>query len=325
MVSAGGGRTELNIRTMSEMLRRYFFQNASTDNDENGNAIPIPTNIIERVMKGRWGSEGAPTCFPGNDRSQKRLILMCKNQLRIKLEAFEMDMEIIRTAEKRNRALAYREHLKMCLKKKLDSYKNIQKNLKLQKKTLKKKSMEDAIDENEEMLTMIDRMSDDYLLKNKMSDILKNGQKLSKRRRINNKLKMVQQKEKRFIASTKARTLNNRDEIPMYVFRKWKPPPPKPLPPPPPPRKPGILTRFAMGTYKYVLKPIGSTVVGTVRKIKQLRELVKEMQAAEEFESDSEDEGNGGDGEDSDDEIKQADAPIDVFGLADDEEDEDKE
>ena len=33
MVSAGGGRTELNIRTMSEMLRRYFFQNASTDND----------------------------------------------------------------------------------------------------------------------------------------------------------------------------------------------------------------------------------------------------------------------------------------------------
>jgi hypothetical protein len=323
MVSAGGGRTELNTRTMSEMLRRYFFQNASTDNDAQGQPVPIPVNIIERIMKGRWGSDGAPTCFPGEDRSQHRLIVMCKNQLRIKKQAFEMDMEIIKNAEKLNRAVAYRKHLKESLKIKLNSYKLLKTNLSKEKKKMKRRNSNTDLNE-QDMMLMIDTMNDKELRGMSTTDLLRKGHTLSKKRKLNNRLKMITQKEKRFIASTKARTLANHDDIPMYVFRKWQPPPPKPLPPPPPPRRPGILTRFARGTYKYLLKPIGSGVVGTIRKIKELRQTLKEMQEDEEFESDSEEEEEGG-GDESDDELGFEAEPVDVFAMAEEEEDGEEE
>jgi len=313
MVSAGGGRTELNIRTMSEMLRRYFFQNANVEHNNDGEPMYLPTNIIERIMKGRWGSEGAPTSFPGNDNAQKQLIRMCKNQLRIKQAAWEDDMEIIRTAEKRNRAEAYRRHLKKSLDTKMKSYRMLQSTLTKEKKDLV------ALD-HQEMLDMIDSMKDNDLNNVTTSDILRRGKRSAKKRRLENRLKMVQQKEKRFVASTKARTLSNHEDIPMYVFRKWKPPPVPPPPPPPPPRRPGILTRFAMGTYKYLLKPIYSGTVGTVRRVQALRQAIKEAQEAEEFESDSDDdEEEKNDGEESDDELKGVDEPVDVFAMQDDE------
>ena len=55
----------------------------------------LPVNIIERVMKGRWGEDGSPKIFPGKDNAQKQLRRMCKNQLRIKLQAWEEDMEYV--------------------------------------------------------------------------------------------------------------------------------------------------------------------------------------------------------------------------------------
>ena len=112
MVSAGGGCTELNHRTMSEMLRRYFYQNANVEHDEQGRPMYLPTNIIERVMKPRWGEQGAPTTFPASDNAQKQLRRMCKNQLRIKRQAWEADMEEQRLADLHARQKAYREHLR---------------------------------------------------------------------------------------------------------------------------------------------------------------------------------------------------------------------
>ena len=112
MVSAGGGRTELNHRTMSEMLRRYFFQNANVEHDEKGRPMHLPVNIIERVMKPRWGEKGAPETFPASDNAQKQLRRMCKNQLRIKRQAWEADMEMMRLADLHKRQAAYKEHLR---------------------------------------------------------------------------------------------------------------------------------------------------------------------------------------------------------------------
>jgi hypothetical protein len=190
----------------------------------------------------------------------------------------------------------------------------------LQSTLLKEKKALVALD-HQEMLDMIDQIKDSDLSNITTTDILRRGKRSAKKRRLENRLRMVQQKEKRFVASTKARTLSNRDEIPMYVFRKWKPPPVPPPPPPPPPRRPGILTRFAMGTYKYLLKPIYSGTVGTVRRVKALRQAIKAAQAEEEFEPDSdeeEEENNGGN--ESDDELKGVGEPVDVFAMQDDEE-----
>ena len=315
MVSAGGGRTELNLRTMSEMLRRYFFQNANIEHDRNGKPMYLPTNIIERIMKGRWGTEGASRCFPGTDNAQKQLIGMCKNQLRIKREAFEADMEDIRTLERRQRELAYKEHLKRSLDIKMKSYKLLQNSLTEEKQKLMQL-------DHAEMLQMIDNMDMRGGQKMTTTDILRKGKRSAKKRRLENRLREIRQKEKRFVASTKARTLANHDEIPMYVFRKWQPPPLPPPPPPPPPRRPGILTRFAKGTYKYLLKPIRNGVVGTVRRIKELRQAIKEAANEDEFESDSDEEEQANGGE-SDDEML-VEEKIDVFAMGDDEEDDEE-
>ena len=322
MVSAGGGRTELNLRTMSEMLRRYFFQNANIEHDEYGTPMHLPVNIIERVMKGRWGEDGSPKIFPGKDNSQKQLRRMCKNQLRIKLQAWEEDMEYVRQSEKRLRADAYREHLKRSLTIKMNSYKTLQNSLIAQQDGIKQ----------EEMLEMIENLSDNEAgglnraggpspTRMTTTDLLRKGKRNAKKRRIENRLREVRQKEKRFIASTKARTLANHDEIPMYVFRKWVAPPPKPPLPPPPPRRKGILTRFAYGTYKYLLKPIKTGVVGSYRKIVDLRKMVKDIQNADEFEASSDEEEDPNEGTYSDDEMV-VEEQLDVFAMEDsDEED----
>ena len=72
----------------------------------------LPVNIIERVMKPRWGKDGAPVAFPAADNAQKQLRRMCKNQLRIKRQAWEADMEALRLADLHQRQAAYREHLR---------------------------------------------------------------------------------------------------------------------------------------------------------------------------------------------------------------------
>ena len=148
-------------------------------------------------------------------------------------------------------------------------------------------------------------------------EILKQGRKSAKRRRLQNRIAVMKQKEKRFLRDSQARTLAGFNDIPMYVFRKWKPPPVPPPPPPPPPRRPGILTRFATFVYRGVLKPIGSGVVSKYRAIKNMRDVLKEAVEADAFESSSEEEDNvfadGDDDEDSGDELP-VDAPVDFFG-----------
>ena len=146
-------------------------------------------------------------------------------------------------------------------------------------------------------------------------EILKHGRKSAKRRRLQNRIAVMKQKEKRFLRESQARTLAGFNDIPMYVFRKWKPPLPPPPPPPPPPRRPGIPTRFAKFVYRGMLKPIGSGVVSKYRAIKELRNMVKEAVAADEFESSSEEEDNNDMEEDSGDELV-VEEEIDFFGQS---------
>jgi len=223
-------------------------------------------------------------------------------------------------SEKRLRAEAYREHLKRSLTIKMNSYKTLQNSLIAQQDGIKQ----------EEMLEMIENLSDNEAgglnragrsspARMTTTDLLRKGKRNAKKRRIENRLREVRQKEKRFVASTKARTLANHDEIPMYVFRKWVAPPPKPPLPPPPPRRKGILTRFAYGTYKYLLKPIKTGVVGSYRKIVDLRNMVKEIQNADEFEASSDEEEDPNEGTYSDDEMV-VEEKLDVFAMEDSEE-----
>jgi hypothetical protein len=153
-------------------------------------------------------------------------------------------------------------------------------------------------------------------------EILTQGRKSAKRRRLQNRIAVMKQKETRFLRDSQARTLAGFNDIPMYVFRKWKPPPVPPPPPPPPPRRPGILTRFAAFVYRGMLKPIGSGVAAKYRAIKNVRDTLTEAVEADAFESSSEEEDNKfadeDEDEDSGDELP-VDAPLDIFGESGDE------
>ena len=64
-----------------------------------------------------------------------------------------------------------------------------------------------------------------------------------------------------------------------------------------------------------MLKPIGSGVVSKYRALKELRKMVKEAVAADEFESSSEEEDNNDMEEDSGDELV-VEEEIDFFGQS---------
>ena len=99
-VSAGGGRTSLNHRTVSSMVLRYFRQNVPMGVDERGRNLDFPVNIRERVMLPRWGSMGSPVRFPDGDFVQLQLRNMSSSQMLAKNNLREQDRLALIQAEK---------------------------------------------------------------------------------------------------------------------------------------------------------------------------------------------------------------------------------
>ena len=186
-VSAGGGRTAPNPRCVPRMALKYFRQNFSIVLGKE-----LKTDLIIRVM------DQAPKALPALDWVQHSIIRVVKDQLRARenIKYIEKMKEL--EAANKLKEILHKKHKERMLKRKREKYRR--------EKILLEARLEKLVANHTES-----------------EDILEEGKYNAEVRQVKSRIKTIEQKELKLARSLSHRRRRDDNEIPMYVFREFKP------------------------------------------------------------------------------------------------------